>query len=122
MLKAFSQELLSEGLLAEDDAVVVGVSGGADSMALLHLLLGLNESFSWRLKLHVAHLNHQLRGTEAEKDAAFVEAAAADLSLPSSIESRDIAGLAEAESAGVEEVGRRERYALFERVCLQVGA
>ncbi len=122
MLKALSQELLSEGLLAEDDAVVVGVSGGADSVALLHLLLGLNESCSWRLKLNVAHLNHQLRGTEAEKDAAFVEAAAADLSLPSSIESRDIVGLSESESAGIEEVGRRERYAFFERVCLQVGA
>ncbi|MGB2985704.1 MAG: tRNA lysidine(34) synthetase TilS [Phycisphaerae bacterium] len=122
MLKALSQELLSEGLLSQDDAVVVGVSGGPDSMALLHLLLGLNEHHDWRLKLHVAHLNHQLRGEEAEKDAAFVRAAADSLSLPCTIETREIARLAEAESTSIEEVSRRERYAFFERVCLQVGS
>jgi tRNA(Ile)-lysidine synthase len=122
MLKALSQDLLAEGLLAKDDTVVVGVSGGADSMALLHVLLGLNESCDWHLRLHVAHLNHRLRGHEAEKDAAFVQAAADSLSLPCVIEMRDIPRLAEAESLGVEEVSRRERYTFFERVCLQVGS
>jgi tRNA(Ile)-lysidine synthase len=122
MLKALSQELLSEGLLAQSDAVVVGVSGGPDSMALLHLLLGLNEQQGWGLKLHVAHLNHKLRRQEAEEDAAFVQAATDSLSLPCTIETRDIAGLAEKEKAGVEEFGRRERYAFFERVCLRVGS
>ncbi|UCC28918.1 MAG: tRNA lysidine(34) synthetase TilS [Phycisphaerales bacterium] len=122
MLKALGQELLSEGLLAQDDTVVVGVSGGPDSMALLYLLVGLNEELEWRLKLHVCHLNHQLRGDEAEKDAAFVQAAADSLSLPCTIEACDISALAEAESVGVEEVSRRERYVLFERVCLQIGS
>ncbi len=122
MLKALSHELLSEGLLAPDDAVVVGVSGGADSMALLHLLIGLNGTSDWRLKLHVAHLNHQLRASEAEKDAAFVQAATDSLSLPCTIENRDVARLVDTESGGVEEVGRRERYAFFERVCLQIGS
>jgi tRNA(Ile)-lysidine synthase len=122
MLKALGQELLSERLLSQDDAVVVGVSGGPDSMALLHILLDLNKELDWQLKLYVAHLNHRLRGEEAEKDAAFVRAVADSLSLPCTIETRGIAVLAEEESTSIEEIGRRERYALFERVCLRVGA
>ncbi len=122
MIKALGQELAAENLLAIDDRVVVGVSGGADSMALLHLLLALNQRLDWSLRLHVAHLNHQLRGLEAEKDAAFVQAAADALSLPCTIETRDIGGIAKRDGVGVEEVGRRERYAFFERLSLQVGS
>ncbi len=134
MLKSLSHELLSEGLLARDDRVVVGVSGGPDSMALLHLLFGLNDHAGWRLGLHLAHLNHQLRGEEAENDAAFIQAAADSLSLPCTIEGRNVGhrfetsvaprrgATAEAGSAGIEEASRRERYAFFERVCLRVGA
>lgn len=122
MIKTLAQELNVEGLLEQNEAVVVGVSGGPDSMALLHLLLGLNQVAGWRLQLHVAHLNHQLRGPEAERDAAFVQAAADSLCLPCTIESREIADLAKRESAGLEEISRRERYVFLERVCLQTGA
>ncbi len=95
MLKALSQELLSGGVLGRDERVVVGVSGGPDSMALLHILLGLNGQFNWALKLYVAHLNHGLRGAEAEKDAAFVQAASDSLSIPCTIDHRDIARMSE---------------------------
>jgi tRNA(Ile)-lysidine synthase len=122
MIKALAQDLTAEELLRPDEAVVVGVSGGPDSMALLHMLLGLNQTQGWRLKLQVAHLNHQLRADEAEKDAAFVQAAADSLGIPCTIDTRDIGSVASKESAGVEETGRRERYAFFERVCLQIGA
>ena len=103
MLKPFSQELRSERLLTRSDRVVVGVSAGPDSMALLHLLLGLNRLDDWDLDLHIAHLNHQLRGADADADAAFVQAAADSHSIPCTIEKRDVAKLAEAESVGVEE-------------------
>lgn len=119
MIKTLAHELLTERLLKQDDAVVVGVSGGPDSMAMLHMFVALNKNAGWKLRLHVAHLNHQLRAQEAEKDAAFVQAATDSLCLPSTIESRCIASMAEAESAGIEEIGRRERYAFLERVCLQ---
>ena len=129
MLKRLSQELRSQDLLSPGDHVVIGVSSGPDSMALLHLLLKLNEldtrqagSSGWRLKFHVAHLDHRLRGDESDADAAFVQAAADSYSLRCSIEKRDIAKLVEDGSGGVEEVARRERYAFFERVCLQTGA
>ncbi|HNQ21786.1 MAG TPA: tRNA lysidine(34) synthetase TilS [Phycisphaerae bacterium] len=122
MHKALAQELLNERLLTETDTVVVGVSGGADSTALLHLLLDLNLRLGWQLKLHAAHLNHRLRGAAAEQDAAFVQAAADHLALPCTIEIRDIAQLAEQQGGGIEEVAREERYAFFERVCTQIGA
>jgi tRNA(Ile)-lysidine synthase len=122
MLKSLQQELQNERLFPTDARLVVGVSGGPDSMALLHLLLQLNEQAGWQLKLHVAHVNHLLRGAESEKDAAFVQAAADSFALPCTIEAREIAALADAESVGIEEFGRQQRYAFFERVCLQVGA
>jgi tRNA(Ile)-lysidine synthase len=122
MLRTLNQELRTEPLLDEQDTVVVGVSGGPDSMALLHLLLALNTEFGWQLKLHIAHFNHQLRGPEAEKDAAFVQAAADSLSLPCTIEGRPIAEIAEAESIGIQEIARRERYAFLERVCVKIGS
>jgi len=122
MIKTLAQELLTEGLLKRDDPVVVGVSGGPDSMALLHMLATLNQDAGWQLRLHVAHLNHQLRGADADEDAAFVQAATDSMSLPCTIDNRDIAALAEEEDAGVEEVGRRERYAFFKRVCLNADA
>lgn len=122
MVRSLSQELLAEGVLKPDDAVVVGVSGGADSTALLHLLVALNQTGGWRLRLHAAHLNHQLRGPESERDAAFVQAAADSLSLPCTIDQRDVRAIARQESGGVEEVARRERYVFFERVCLPIGA
>ncbi len=122
MLKSVAQVLTGEGLLKPGEAVVVGVSGGVDSMALLHVLHGLHQQEGWGLSLHIVHLDHQLRGADSEADAAFVQAAADDLGLPCTIERRNVAALAAARGKSVEEAGRTERYLLFERVCLQAGA
>ena len=122
LIKALAEELQAEHLLSPSDTVVVGVSGGPDSMALLHSLLALNHRHGWQLSLHVAHLNHRLRGPAAEQDAAFVQAAADSLALPCTIEAIDVAERARTERTGVEETGRQQRYALFERVAQQVGA
>ena len=122
MLRSLAQELLAEGLLKPTDTVVVGVSGGADSMALLHLLVGLNQTLGWQLRPHVAHFNHQLRGEDSERDAGFVQAAADSLAVPCTIDGRDVRAIAKQESGSVEEAARRERYAFFERVCLQIGS
>lgn len=122
MIKALAKELAAEGVLKKDASVVVGVSGGPDSMALLHLLVALNREPGWAMKLHVAHLNHGLRDYHAEQDAAFVQAAADSLELAATVEFRDVAALAGGESGGVEESGRRARYAFFERVARKVAA
>jgi tRNA(Ile)-lysidine synthase len=95
--------------------VVVAVSGGADSVALLR---ALDDARNLRspLPLVVAHLNHQLRGTESDADEEFVAGLVAQLvaegrpSLSLCRTRLDVAGLARAEGANLEAVARRERY------------
>lgn len=108
------------GMLAPGDGVVVAVSGGPDSLALLHLLHGLREAFD--LSLHVAHLNHLLRGEAAAADAAFVRETAERLGLPWTIEAVAVGDLARAEGLSLEEAGRTARYRFFRRVCAAAGA
>ncbi len=107
------------GMLAPGDGVVVAVSGGPDSLALLHLLWSLREDFA--LSLHVAHLNHLLRGEAAEADAAFVRDTAERLGLPVTVEEVPVAALAREEGLSLEEAGRVARYRFFRKVCDAVG-
>ncbi len=102
------------------DALVVGVSGGPDSLCLLHLLLRLRDECD--LTLHIAHLNHCLRGAEADSDAAFVAQLAQEWALPATVESIDVATLAEERGLAVEEAARQARYAFLARTARQVGA
>ena len=108
----------SEGLLAPDDSVVVGVSGGCDSTALLRGLVEVNEISKAGWRFHVAHLNHGLRGEAADADAEFVRDQAAALGLPCTITTEDVRARAGA-TGGLEETARDLRYALFQRVALQ---
>ncbi|MCC7294130.1 MAG: tRNA lysidine(34) synthetase TilS [Phycisphaerales bacterium] len=122
MLRILSNQLAADGLLASDELLIVGVSGGPDSTALLHLLLDLNRQQDWMLRPHVAHLNHGLRAEEGERDAGFVQALADHLELPCSIETLDVAALAASQGSSIEEAGRGARYRFFERVAQQQGA
>jgi tRNA(Ile)-lysidine synthase len=96
--------------------MVVAVSGGADSMALLHALVRLREQAD-HAPLVIAHLNHQLRGADSDADAAFVQDISHGLQaegvphLEFRCETIDIAGRARAEGANLEALARRERYA-----------
>ena len=87
--------------------VGVAVSGGADSVCLLHVLLELAPE--WDLRLHVLHLNHQLRGEESMGDECFVRELAASMGLPGSFRSVDIA----AAPGNLEEAARRARLEFF---------
>jgi tRNA(Ile)-lysidine synthase len=107
-------------LLSPGDAVVIGISGGPDSLCLLHLLLRLRDEYD--LRLHVAHLNHQLRGAEAEADAAFVTRLAAEWGLPATVESRDVPALAQERKLAMEEAARQARYGFLGRVARVIGA
>ncbi len=75
-------------LVSGKTPLVVAVSGGADSVCLLHVLAGLQLKLS--VSLHVAHLNHQLRGAEADDDAQYVAGLARRLGIPATIESADV--------------------------------
>lgn len=107
-------------MLSHGDTVVVAVSGGADSMALLHALIELRAEFS--LSLHVAHFDHRLR-PDSDIDAAFVQnAAAALLALPLTLGMGDVRGRAAAERRSMEDAARAARYEFFAEVCAAVGA
>jgi len=107
-------------LIPRRELVVVGVSGGADSVCLLNVLV------NWRrrlgIRLHIAHLNHQLRGTESEADAEYVSSLADSLGIPSTVESQDVAAYRTERNCSVEEAARELRHAFFARVARKVGA
>ncbi len=102
-----------ERLVSPGDTVLLGVSGGADSLCLMHLLHACQAELG--ITLHVAHLNHLIRGADAEADAQFVADFAAQLGIPCTVQSRDVRAVARERQLGIEEAARRVRYAfLFE--------
>ena len=98
-------------LLVAGDRVVIGVSGGPDSLCLLHLLVALSARFD--LSLIVAHLDHQLRGQTSRLDAQFVREVATRWQLPCYIEAQPVASLAQQRKLSVEEAARQLRYAFL---------
>ncbi len=116
-VKAFCKK---NSLLVSHDKIVIGVSGGPDSLALLHLLLALSPKFD--LTLTVAHLNHQLRGPDSDADAAYVQEIAARWQLPVILEAHNVANLAARRKQSLEEAARQVRYAFLWRVAIDQGA
>jgi len=100
--------------------VVVGVSGGPDSLCLLHVLRQLATDYD--LKLHVAHLDHCIRGSESQADAAFVRQLAAEWKLPATVEAEDVPALARARKLAIEEAARQARYTFLARVAHRIEA
>jgi len=116
-LLAFAQR---EGMFRLGDRVVVGVSGGPDSLCLLHVLWSSRERLG--IDLHAAHLNHLIRGDEADADARFVADLAASWGIPCTVEARDVPALAREHRMAIEETARRARYAFLADVALREGA
>jgi tRNA(Ile)-lysidine synthase len=99
--------------------LVVAVSGGPDSVCLLHLLVDLREKLN--VSLHVAHLNHQLRGAESEADAQYVADLARKLDLPATIEQRDVKAYQAQQRLSLEEAAREVRYTFLAQVAESIG-
>lgn len=99
--------IVNNGLLQKGERVVAAVSGGPDSLCLVHLLRAMAEE--WRLDLVVAHLNHGLRA-EAGREEEAVRKIAAGWSLPFESKTVDIRGLKQREKVSEEVAGRRARY------------
>lgn len=113
-LKKVIATIREHQLFCEGDTVLVAVSGGADSVALLEMLVSLKE-----LKLHliVAHLNHHLRGEESDGDAAFVENLAQRHGLSVEIGNADVRALSRDRKLSLEEAGRTARYQWFRELA-----
>jgi len=107
-------------MFQKGDGIVIGVSGGADSVCLLHLLNACKEQ--WELSLYVLHVHHGIRGEEADEDAKFVEMLAADMDLPFYLVRENVPELAKKQGMTVEEAGRKCRYEWLEKYRKEMGA
>ncbi len=104
-------------MLQGGERVLVGVSGGPDSVALLYLLCSLSDELD--IELAVAHLNHQLRGEQADQDEAYVRRLCADWNLPCYVTGENVAEQARRKGVSLEEAGRCARYEYFSALANQ---
>ncbi len=100
-------------MIESGDKVIAAVSGGADSVCLLHLLARLREKYL--LELRAVHVHHGLRGQEADRDAEFTKQLCSSLSVPCHVLHADVRGYAKEHSVSEEEAGRILRYQLLEQ-------
>ncbi|MGA7676889.1 MAG: tRNA lysidine(34) synthetase TilS [Dehalococcoidia bacterium] len=107
-------------LFSAGDRLVVAVSGGGDSVCLLHILVQWRKELG--VELHVAHLNHQLRGAESDSDAGYVSDLARKLDVPATIERRHVAAYRDQKGVSLEEAAREVRYSFLAEVARAIGA
>ncbi len=106
-------------MLDRGDKVVVSVSGGPDSMALLYVLAGLARDY--RLKIHVWHLNHMLR-TEAKGESDYVVGISGELGLDCTLDEIDVGRYSKDHKLSIQESGREIRYKALETLRNELGA
>ncbi|MBI4335602.1 MAG: tRNA lysidine(34) synthetase TilS [Candidatus Omnitrophica bacterium] len=120
MLDKVRQTIARYNMLKKGDRVLVGVSGGPDSTALLNVLHSIKKEF--RATLIVAHLNHMIRKGAAEKDAIFVKKMVEELGLEAVVESEDVPKLAREGKLSLEEAARNARYDFYSKAARRYGA
>jgi tRNA(Ile)-lysidine synthase len=119
IVRTVKQAIAEHSMFQAGDRVLVAVSGGADSVALTHLLQTLAPLFSFRLA--IAHLNHCLRDKESDRDAEFVLRLAQKLNLPVYLEKKDVHQYKRHHKLSLEEAARRARYSFFNQVAKENG-
>ena len=107
-------------LVSSQHCLLVAVSGGPDSVCLLHILVKLREELG--IRLHIAHLNHQLRGAEAEADAHYVSDLAHRLDIPATIDQRNVKAYQAQQHISLEEAAREVRYTFLAQVAKSIGS
>ncbi len=107
-------------MIEKNDKIIVGLSGGADSVCLAYILSEWRKKF--RLNLYFAHFNHCLRGEESDKEALWVKKFAKKLKIPLIIKKRDVSDFSKRKKLGKEESARILRYTFFEEVSKEKGA
>jgi len=108
-------EVIDLRLLEEGDRVLVGVSGGPDSMALLHWLW--NQRHRWGLQITAVHVNHQLRGEEANQDEEFVYKQCLAWEIPCFLERVDVKRYADEEQLSKQVAARECRYQVYKKLA-----
>ena len=117
LLQRVEENIQNRRLLKRGQAVLVAVSGGLDSMALLHLLYELSSRHRW--KLTVAHFNHQLRGRSSDADEKLVHQTASAMRLPFVAGRANVKEFAQKSKLSVEMAARKLRHDFFARVATE---
>src|SRR5215213_3996557 len=107
-------------MIASGALVVVAVSGGPDSLCLLHVLTQLRAELSF--SVHVAHLDHMIRGAQSADEAVFVAELAREWGLPATVEAINIPALARTQHTNLHAAARAARYSFLARVAYSTGA
>jgi len=119
ILRTVRETIARYEMFGKGDSVLVAVSGGPDSVALVHLLNTIAGEYA--LQLAVAHLNHCLRAQESELDAEFVADLAGDFDLPCYLEKKDVAAFQRCRRLSPEEAARQVRYEFYDAVAAKNG-
>jgi tRNA(Ile)-lysidine synthase len=114
MIERVAKTIIRYSMFQVGQRAGVAVSGGADSVCLLHVLRDLAPR--WNLRLTVLHLDHKLRGEESSRDAAFVRDLAARLDLPFELQETDVAARCRESGDNLEQAARAARLEFFKRL------
>jgi tRNA(Ile)-lysidine synthase len=119
MEKKVNHYINEQGIITAGDHILIGVSGGADSLALLYFLDKFKEAYA--VTIGVAHLHHGLRGEAADADEAFVRTFCEERAIPFYSRRRNIREISQDDKISIEEAGRNERYGFFQTVAREHG-
>lgn len=108
-------------LIKNGDNLVIGVSGGPDSMALLNILINLKQSSNINFEICVAHINHMIR-KEADEETSYVEEFCKKNSIQCYVKKEKVEKFAKNNKIGTEEAGRKLRYEFFDEIAKKVNA
>ncbi|MBQ9742918.1 MAG: tRNA lysidine(34) synthetase TilS [Ruminococcus sp.] len=120
MNKIVLKTISDHKLLSPSDKVIVALSGGADSVSLLYVLLSLREELG--ISIMAAHVNHRLRGEESDRDERFVRKLCEELSVELFVRSEDVGELSRQRGMSMELCGRDVRYEFFSELSRTHGA
>lgn len=118
VINKVKKTILDNNLIEKGEHIVIGLSGGPDSVCLFHILWTLSKE--WDLKLHAVHVNHQLRGRAADADQAYTEDLCASMDVPCHVFTSDVATLAKDWGITEEEAGRKIRYRAFDEIRQEI--
>ncbi|TYQ15002.1 UNVERIFIED_CONTAM: tRNA(Ile)-lysidine synthase [Acetivibrio alkalicellulosi] len=120
MVERVLKYIEKNSLINVGEKLIVGLSGGPDSVCLIHILKVLKDCLS--IKIFAVHINHMLRGIESEEDEKYVKILCEKLNIPLKIEHINLNKIAKDNKLSIEEAGREERYKIFNAFSQKIGA
>ena len=119
ILEKVIKKIKDKNLIVKNDKIIVGCSGGPDSIFLLEVLLKIKEEYN--LEIFLVHINHLFRGKEAERDENFVKSLGEKFNLQVFVKRKSMEQMAKEEKITLEEAGREIRYSFFDEVMEKTG-